>query len=147
MRINVYASVPRCKVVSYHIDLFWGKASENGKAERAKRDLYCYFILNLMLFTSLCSFAEIECLRLNLVGKFHIVPYSWLERAVCHFLSCIYIILHKTPLSSPSYGVQSNTMKIFPFWIAVSSFSWQLRGSVLSITLDTVIVIVPAHMP
>lgn len=128
MCINVCAYVPICKAVSY--SLFWGKASENVKAEGAKRDLLC----------SLWSFAEIECPGLNLTAKYHIIPYSWLKQAAYPFCSLISLCMLQVPTSSPSYGIQSNIMKIFPFRIWPSLF-WQLRESVLSTTL--VIVIVP----
>lgn len=80
-----------CKAVSY--TLFWGKASENVKAEGAKRDLPWYFTIHLMVFSSLWSFAKIECLSLNLTAKLHIMPYSWLKQAARRFGSLICIIV------------------------------------------------------
>lgn len=88
MCINVCAYVPICKAVSH--SLFWGKASENVKAEGAKRDLLC----------SLWSFAETECPGLNLTAKCHIIPYSWLKQAAYPFASLTYIIVHA---SSPHF--------------------------------------------
>ena len=99
MCLQVDAPGPTCKAVST-IQPILRESTRKGEGWRSQKGASLVF-RTLTVFTSLWSFAAIECLSLNLTARFHTVLRSWLKQAARRFGSLVYLIAHS--LSPPFF--------------------------------------------